>query len=668
MKHFRIIFLIALFFCNYQFANAEEYYYHPDGYEFELHEDGTAKLTYSFCTNSEQTLPDEITANGKEYLVTEIGTFAYTQDEFLITLTLGENIQRIETNAFFSCPYITTLKAGENLKEIESSAFYICSSLKNVYLNEKLERLGPGAFSSCNTLTEITLPISLYDLKANPFQNCYRMTEIKLSGESEYLSIIDGMLLSKDKKYLYAVPQYINTPTLSIPEGVEIMVDNSARSLGLVTALILPSSLKEIKNFAIQNNFFTSLEIPANVEKIGAGNLVMCENLKDLTVNPSNQFFMTDGKLLMSKDGKKIYASIIQDGEIVIPEGVEEIEGYTFMYMQGITSLKCPDTLKKIGQSAFASAYSLADVQFGSSLEELGRECFSGDISITEVELPSSLKKIGNQAFTECDNLNGIYIPDGVEVIDSFAFFGCNKLKNVRIPGTVKEWGEYSFYLCPKMETLVIEEGVELLGERAFAFCDNLYDVTLPSTLKSISLEAFIMTSIENLEWPENLETIGDYAFQYCKFKEITLPESVKSIGSNSFSWMNNLTTFSAGQNLESIGENAFNRNLAMTDLYVSALTPPTVNTDLFTISEYNGYKNVTLHVPQTSVDDYKSAPVWQKFTSISGDISGISFIDDSYNRNIKIIYGVDGSIRNKITKGINIVVYDDGTTEKVIL
>ena len=667
MKRFKLLLLTSALLMTSIAVNAEEYYYHPDGYEFELREDGTAVLTSSYCTESEQTIPDEIFVKDKEYLVTEIGKFAYMQDEFLVTLNLGNNIQKIDTDAFFSCPYITTLVAGEHLKEIESEAFYICTSLKNIYFNDQLEKLEPGAFSSCGTLTEVTLPTSLYDLKANPFQNCYRLTEIKLKGESQYLAVEDGMLLSKDRKYLYCVPQYINTPDLNIPEGVEIMVDNSARALSRVTSLLLPSSLKEIGNFALQNNFYTSLNIPANVEKIGMGNLVMCESLKELTVESANAYFKSDGKLLLSKDGKKIYASLIQSGDLVIPDGVEEIDGYTFIYMQEISSVKSPNTLKKIGNSAFAACYYLGDVELGTSLEELGRECFSGDISITKIELPATLKIIGNQAFTECDNLQGVYIPDGVVEIGPFAFFGCNQIKEVRVPGTIEKWGEYSFYLCPKMEKAIIEEGVTFLGERAFAFCDNLYDVTLPSTLRYISEEAFIMTSLAELEWPEQLETIGDYAFQYCKFKDIVLPDGVTSIGKNSFSWMDNLISFTAGGNLEYIGENAFNRNFSMTDLYMNAVTPPTVETELFAIEEFNGYKTVSLHVPDVSTQDYRTAPIWQKFTNISGDISGIESIESASDPTIVKIYGIDGTIRTEMEKGINIVVYNDGTIKKII-
>lgn len=671
MKHLSL-FALATFVASTSTMslNCREYY-HPDGYNFDLRDDNTAVLTLCGGMASTQeilTIPDEITVEGENYHVTEIAPMAFVQNEFLIDLTLGKYIERIDSMAFFSCPTITYFTAGQNLREIEPNAFYISTSLKYINLNEGLTTIAPSAFYNCGTLTEITIPASVSNITANPFMGCFCLQTINVPTESEYLTVKDGVLLSKDGKILYSVPAGRELKTVRIPEGVEIMTDNSARALDNATEIILPSTLKEIHNNSLSHNLITELSIPASVEKIGAANLMMCTELKNLSVASANKHFKAENGLLLSADGKKIFGSIFQTGDLIIPDGVEEIENYSFVLMQDITSVKFPDTMKKIGTQSFAAMYNLMSVDLGNSIEELGRECFSGDAVLNNVEIPASVKIIGNQAFTECDALDAIYIPDGVTEIGPYAFFGCNKLKTARIPGTIKEWGELSFYLCPRLETVTIEEGVTYLGENAFAFCDDLKNVSLPSTLKSIGKEGFIMTSISDIEWPKNLESIGDNAFQYCKFENITLPNSVKSIGKDSFSWIETLKTFNAGSNIEFVGENAFNKNKAMTDLYISATTPPTTDNDIFYTYDFDGYNNVTLHVPEESLKTYQEHPIWSKFKNIKTDASGIeSVVNTNTDRSIIKIYNINGIPQTELNEGLNIVVYSDGTCSKII-
>lgn len=61
-----------------------------------------------------------------------------------------------------------------------------------------------------------------------------------------------------------------------------------------------------------------------------------------------------------------------------------------------------------------------------------------GSSKISSVKLPQSLKTIGNSAFYGCSKLKEIEIPNGIETIKSDAFGSCG-LSSVVIPTSVKK-------------------------------------------------------------------------------------------------------------------------------------------------------------------------------------------------------------------------------------
>lgn len=73
---------------------------------------------------------------------------------------------------------------------------------------------------------------------------------------------------------------------------------------------------------------------------------------------------------------------------------------------------------------------------------------------------------------------------------------------------------------------------------------------------------------------------------------------------------------------MTTIGEGAFIGNKAMKVIYNLATTPQALSTDI--LEKPERYEEVRLSVPAASVSAYKSAPIWQKFTSITAT-SGIA-------------------------------------------
>ena len=94
---------------------------------------------------------------------------------------------------------------------------------------------------------------------------------------------------------------------------------------------------------------------------------------------------------------------------------------------------------------------------------------------------------------------------------------------------------------------------------------------------------------------------------------------------------------------------------------------PQTLNGDLFEES-FDGYASVKLLVPSSSVEAYKAADYWKKFSVIESDgSSGIADFDASAPIVVDS-YGIDGVRSSVNSRGFHIDRMSDGTVRKVLV
>ena len=98
------------------------------------------------------------------------------------------------------------------------------------------------------------------------------------------------------------------------------------------------------------------------------------------------------------------------EGIVLVPDGVTIINVYAFMGCKDITSIKLPNSLKKIFGGAFARCSNL-----------------------TSVNIPLHVERIGKGAFRECKKLSSVNIPDRTSV-ENGAFSGCDGIKEIILP------------------------------------------------------------------------------------------------------------------------------------------------------------------------------------------------------------------------------------------
>ena len=134
------------------------------------------------------------------------------------------------------------------------------------------------------------------------------------------------------------------------------------------------------------------------------------------------------------------------------------------------------------------------------------------------------------------------------------------------------------------------------------------------SALNTIGAYAFdSFKKLVAMRLPLKITSIGDRAFRFSGLKMIEIPDAVTSIGLEAFGGSSTLTTVVIGKKVKTMSQGVF-YNSPVKDVYVKALTPPT-------LSDYIFNSNPTIHVYASALSKYQSSN-WAKFGTIVGDLT----------------------------------------------
>lgn len=225
------------------------------------------------------------------------------------------------------------------------------------------------------------------------------------------------------------------------------------------------------------------------------------------------------------------------------------------------------------------------------------------------------------------------------------------------------------------------------IGDFAFSRCSKLTEVNIPNTITSIGIGAFEFTSIKKIIIPDSVEAINSDTFSHCEYlSSISLSKKIKTIGSGAFWGCIGLTKIDLPQSVISIYGFAFQdcynleeiiirENIDFIDIafqgcygiknfycYAESI-PRMLFSDIFKGSYI---EHATLHVPESSVEFYKSAYPWNSFreiVSLSTDISSTQIQDRPIS-----IYNLRGEKVSRPNNGINVIRLENGKINKIIV
>ncbi len=108
--------------------------------------------------------------------------------------------------------------------------------------------------------------------------------EFDLNPENKYMTLVDNVVFSKDKKTLMSYAQYDERTYYEVPEGTEIIGFGAFGSSNNIKEIHMPDTVKEIdSSFGSMDNL-EKINIPPLVEEIQGSAFYGCDNLKDVYI------------------------------------------------------------------------------------------------------------------------------------------------------------------------------------------------------------------------------------------------------------------------------------------------------------------------------------------------------------------------------------------------
>lgn len=341
------------------------------------------------------------------------------------TVTVPEGVTKLTNGLFRDCREITGVRLPESLTEIGAGAFAGCTGLypadsdfivldgwlcgyrgncAEVAIPDGVTAIAASVFENHKEIRQVHIPESVTDIGERAFAGCENLQQIRLPDRLEILSA--GTFL-----------ECVSLRSVQLPGKLKQIGIAAFRGCSALTALQLPEGLTKILGQAFsQCSQLAHMNLP--------------DSLKMIAGNPfAGSPFMPREDGLIIADGK-VSGYHGSGGEVIIPEGVTDIEDHAFSNSE-ITSVTFPKSLRRIGDQAFVHCKKLQRVELQEGLTAIGNLAFA-ECCIEKVTLPKTLSVIGNEAFLN-NQIQEVLLPNRMDKIGNRVFTGC-PIRAVSLP------------------------------------------------------------------------------------------------------------------------------------------------------------------------------------------------------------------------------------------
>ncbi len=462
-------------------------------------------------------------------------------------------------------------------------------------------------------------------------------------------------------------------------------------------------SLKFLNQFSIEGYF----KLPSTLERLGS--FTGCEKLKQIVI-PDNVKELEYTEYY----GDGLFQDCTSLTSIVLGKGIPYISNSMFKGCTSLSSITIPSQITSINDFAFEDCTNLAEVLFenDSHLETIGSCVFESCGKIKQLSFPEPLKSIGGGAFYGCTALEVLVLPSTIEslgrgnVSGSILGSGCINLLDIYVQmpvpfeishyifedyseGYPREHIYYDTYLHVPSGTVAdyrktncwnkfahitsfksplhsvpaygtkkrVTVGdfnyiINTSTKKAMLVAGNYSEkqsVTIPSTI-TWDGEIYDVTEISGYAFHncekllsatlgENLENIGESAFEGSSVTgqtvqgPLSFPEGLKTIGNRAYYKCTRVHVVELPSTLQSIGEDAFYPGYNIQKVVSKMTNPIEVPDNAFPFDLITDEETPLLYVPAGTKSLYEAMDCWNKFKIVDeaapDEPSGLNDDDD---------------------------------------
>lgn len=568
----------------------------------------------------------------------------YLGNEDITDLTIPSDVDAVTDFAFSGCMSLTHLTLPDNLKKVGYGSFAGCSNLVEVSVSKSVQSFGGSAFGGCSQLGAVrinNLPawceIEFANFASNPL---YYAKRLYLNGD-EIADLVIPEEIYSIRNYTFVNGQSIKS--IDIHNRVQEIGDGAFLFCKGLTDVQIPTSVVRIGSEAFRGTGLNRIEIPENVNNIGNGCFSGCRNLSKVVIR---------GNILAISSGSFASCPLLEDVRIL--GQTETIGEEAFRNCIGLCSFSIPNSIKSIEKEAFYGCTNLYIIKEGESLESIGEEAFRGCIHLDTLRLPKSVIKIGRRAFQECIGLKTVFLPPLLKEIEKAAFYMCDSIKDVFCYAREVPSAEYAFSDPSYPGKVYVQHATLHIPYSSY----QMYGVENPwwefGSIEKLPQEPFLLEFIVEGELYKLYEVLeGEY----------TILEPYPKREGYSFSGWIGKPSIMPACNVSVTG--MFRINMYTLTYVIDDVVYKTV--------EYEYGATIT---PEPKPEgDYLSFE-WtdQPQTMPAHDVvvnasftTGIIGAPMVSQQNLRL-FSPNGKQVNKLQKGLNIVVLDDGIAKKVVV
>lgn len=301
---------------------------------------------YSGANDGVCVIPEKVSYQGEEYTVNVLNDFAFSYCEDIKVLVLPDTVVGTDNYKWIRCEKLQYLYVGKAFKLTDYSMLW-----------------------------------------------CEKLREIQVSPENPYVTVIDGIMYSADKKTLLYNPPFRKGSTLAkfrVPDGVET-IGYAAFLGGRYRFIELPESVNRVEDSAFAYCKW--------LEQIDLSNVTYIE---DQVVIGSSSIYMIN----MPEQECDIGHSVCDIGmipAIFIKNDMGNNTLTRFNRLKNLEIVAFKDGVETIENREFSLCPMLKTVLIPDTVTTLKKGCFSNCIRLERIYIPPSVTKIADDVLT--DNL-----------------------------------------------------------------------------------------------------------------------------------------------------------------------------------------------------------------------------------------------------------------------
>ncbi|MDE5791256.1 MAG: leucine-rich repeat protein, partial [Muribaculaceae bacterium] len=383
----------------------------------------------------------------------QAGTVTFCHDYLLYgvnnckELILPESLQTIGSRTFANMTILEGITIPNKVTEIGTYAFSEDKTLKYAKLSTSCPWLKEGLFNSCDSLESIFIPAIVTKMDTRMFANCKSLASATFEGNSDILEMGYGASNSN-----YGLFRDCPLETLNLDRW--ITYDTNQPSYAPFY------SIKELKNLSLGENvgiidkymfaYCTGLEelyLPDTIESVGLWGFRGCSSLKKVRFSEK-----------LSQVSDFGFSECTSLDNVIFPASMTSIADNSFSNCTSLKTLDLGKSLMIIGPSAFKNDGALEGIEIPETLYGLGVEAFANCTSLPYVAI-KAISSVGRQAFEGCTGLQWVSLSEKTTSLGENSFAGCSDIKYIKSYAQLPPEGLVNFVeSVPENGTLFVPE------------------------------------------------------------------------------------------------------------------------------------------------------------------------------------------------------------------